>query len=238
MGPKKETSIIDELVSALKDEKVLEAIGALIERKLQPFVAAISELKTNNEELNLKATKLESDLNMANRKIDSLEAYNRADNLIVVGMPVVDYAEATSATSSDLTSSSETSATTERAIIELCRDKLNVGITTSDISIAHRLKKSNSSSGPAPIIVKFSTRKARDAVFAARRRLKGSSTPIFINEDLTKVTADLFRRARLLFKNKRIYGTWTQKGSVYVKTSNDPGCRAIRIADIDQLTAL
>ena len=45
MGPKRDTSTcIDELVTALKDERILEALGTLFESKLQPLIALISEL--------------------------------------------------------------------------------------------------------------------------------------------------------------------------------------------------
>ena len=95
MGPKRDTSTcIDELVTALKDERVLEDLGALFESKLQPFITLISELKSDNVKLTTKVTQPESDLISADKKIDALEAYTRADNLIIVGLPSTNYADA------------------------------------------------------------------------------------------------------------------------------------------------
>ena len=86
---------------------------------------------------------LESALNESNKKIDLLEVYNRADNLIIVGLPVVNFATAASTHATDLTSTSESSIAAEQAVTQLCRDRLNAPISTSDISIAHWLKKPN-----------------------------------------------------------------------------------------------
>ena len=49
-------------------------------------------------------TQLESNLIIANKKIDALEAYTRAYNLIIVGLPSTSYADAASADGSDHTS--------------------------------------------------------------------------------------------------------------------------------------
>ena len=95
MGPKRDTSTcIDELVTVLKDERVLEALGSLFESKLQPFITLISKLKSDNVILTTKVTQLESDLISADKKIDALEAYTRADNLIIVGLPSTNYVDA------------------------------------------------------------------------------------------------------------------------------------------------
>ena len=78
MEPKRDTSTcIDELVTALKDARVLEALGTLFVSKLQPFVTLILELKSDNVKLTTKVTQLESDLIIADKKIDALEAYTR-----------------------------------------------------------------------------------------------------------------------------------------------------------------
>ena len=154
---------------------------------------------------------LESDLISGNKKIDALEAYTRADNLIIVGLSSTSYADAASAGESYHISNAESSVMTEKAVLDFCQNKLDISIVTQDISIAHCLKKSANSTEAPPVIVTFTTRKVRDAVIAARRRLKGSSPPIFINEDLTKRSADLSRPARALVKNKTITSTWTHK---------------------------
>ena len=185
-----------------------------------------------------KVTQLEFDLIIADKKIDTLEACARADNLIIVGLPSTNYADAASADGSDHTSNAESSVATEKAVLDFCQNKLNIPIVTQDIWIAHRLKKSTNSTEAPPVIVKFTIRKVRDEVFAARRRLKGFPPPIFINEDLTKRPADLYRRARDLVKNKTITSTWTHKGFVFIKTSDNPNIKPLKISDVHQLNHL
>ena len=84
-------------------------------------------------------------------------------------------------------------------------NKLNVPLTASDISIAHRLAKKSGDPGPP----RFVNRKARDAVYAARRQLRshtaGNDRGIYINEDLTSHTAELFRNARNMVKTKHLH---------------------------------
>ncbi len=58
---------------------------------------------------------------------------------------------------------------------------------------------------------------------------------IFINENLTKVNANLFFCARKLVKNKKLAAAWTTNGYVYVKTDQDPNARAKRITHLRDL---
>ena len=57
--------------------------------------------------------------------------------------------------------------------------------------------------------------------------------PTFINEDLSKPTAELFNHARNLVKAKKIYKTWTSGGSVYVKLSDLPSCKPKLVKSTD-----
>ena len=72
---------------------------------------------------------------------------------------------------------------------------------------------------------RFTNRKARDTVYAARRQLRHCSTPTYINEDLTKPTAELFSQTRKLVKTKRVHAAWTTGGNIYYKLSDQPNCK-------------
>jgi len=56
-------------------------------------------------------------------------------------------------------------------------------------------------------------------VYNARRRLRNSSERIFINEDLSVATTNLFYEARQLVKDRRIHSSWTYWCSVYINES-------------------
>ena len=70
MPPKKDPSILEELIRALQDDAVLAAIGDIFGKRLLAMSAEIAELKTDN--LGLRC-----DLIAANQRIEALEAYSK-----------------------------------------------------------------------------------------------------------------------------------------------------------------
>ena len=87
-------NITADLVPAIWDPRVADAIGDVISDKLRPLLDELATLKAQNNMQATKISKLESDLQKANSCVDELEAYTRRDNLVVSGMPVESYAEA------------------------------------------------------------------------------------------------------------------------------------------------
>jgi len=90
----------------------------------------------------------------------------------------------------------------------------------------------------APVVVRFTNRKARDAVYSARRSLKNRSKQICINEDLTKSVAELFHEAINLVKNKKLFSSWTSGGSLFVKESSVPEYRPRKLTKMNELLQL
>lgn len=223
---------VDDLIAALRDERVLAALGSLFDSRLQLAMQTIAELKGENQRHNEEIEKLKFELQAANTQIAALESYSRVDNLIISGLPVASFNDAVSATAETPASNNKA---VEKAVIELCNSlRLPQPITEADISTAHRLKSRGN--GPAPVIVRFTTRKAKDAVYSARRQLKSNPTErIFINEDLTKTVAELFKQARQCIKEKRLFSAWTHGGHLYVKKTSDAGCRAKKITCLSEL---
>lgn len=234
MPPKLSTA--DDLIIALRDPRVMDALAGIFEAKLQPLIESVTQLKIDNELKSKQIAKLQGDLQSASARIESLESYTRRDNLLITGLPMESYAEAT-ATNAE----SEPSLATEQAVLKLFNEQLGVQISSADISIAHRLKKRHSTNTrsvdtrPPVTIVRFTTRKAREAVYNARRQLKGNSTPIFINEDLSKSTAELFHQARQLVRAKVLHSTWTSSCMVYIRDTGEPSCRPRKIMSLGEL---
>lgn len=245
MPPKKDPSVlVEELVIALSDKRVLDALGSIFDAKLQTILQRVCDLENANAKLENDVTCLQNKLITANEKINSLENYNRIDNLVISGLPLADYSDAASTgagTGADGLNS-ESSASTELIVIDLVNAHLNIPITAADISVAHRLRKKQSDPGPARVIVRFTNRKMRNAVYAARRQLKrfndNNGHRIFVNEDLTHESAELFRQARQLVKQKRIFRCWTAGGEVYIKKSPERECKPVKVplfSDINQV---
>jgi hypothetical protein len=287
MPPKKDTPsmsgtaavfTLDDLVAALRDERVLEHFGTVVETKIQPVLLHLTEidkeftkLRQAFQEVSNKVDKLEQntdselkridherkvaddrvkliekELQSANNKLATLENYSRLDNLIITGLPIRNYADAGTATNAG--AGVESNGSTEEAVLELVNYRLGLQLSKADISTTHRLKKKPSSSSPAPVIVRFANRRAREAVYAARRKLKVSTPlsmpqteplpePVYINEDLTKVAAEVFRQARKMAKEHLITSTWTSGGTVYIRKTSDPFCKPQRVVTAAELQA-
>ena len=230
MPPKSHT--VDDLIIALNDQRVLDALAKVFESKLQPLIKSIADLQADNERKTQQISKLQADLQSASARIEALDSYTRRENLLITGLPVASYAEASATGASD----AETNQAVENSVIKLCNEKLGVNISASDISTTHRLKKHRQTdAGPPITIVRFANRKTREAVYAARRNLKNNPTPIYINEDLTKSTAELFHEARRLVKQRAIHSAWTASCAVYIRDSGEPNCRPRKISSLGEL---
>lgn len=251
---------VDQVVAALNSNnaKVIDALMStlqpLIDESLKKTLADISlkleglavELKTRDneiKELKKENTELRTRLHNQEQYVDQIETYTKQDNLIIHGLPA-DYAEVLTASTTDgaadaVVSERENSTTTEVLFMKFCADRLGVNICHEDISVCHRLKKLHAVQHP-PVIVRFTSRKARAAVLAARNKLRpsrsignaSSTVPVYINEHLTKRTSQLFAEARKVMKAKRINKTWTYNGRVVVKLRDET------IRTINSLTEL
>jgi len=230
------TTLVEDLVAALSDKKVIEVVSNIFEQKLQSVLQTVSELKKENNNLSVTVAELQQNLTAANEKIEALENYTRKDNLIIDGLPLVSYAEAASSGTT-----SESSEVTEESVLKFANTALQVPLQKSDISIAHRMGKPQNNSPPR-IIVRFTNRAARNAMYGARRKLRDyqeqNGMKIYVNEDLTAHTADLFRRARQMVKQKRFHSCWTSGGTVYVKKTFDRDSRPIKLSLSSDLQSL
>ncbi|KAH3727889.1 hypothetical protein DPMN_053835 [Dreissena polymorpha] len=76
----------------------------------------------------------------------------------------------------------------------LLTKKLGMPIATTDIDVAHRLGKFAKNKS-RPVIVKFLRRQTKIEIMKRAKMLKGSR--LFINEDLTKLNAEVLASLRL-----------------------------------------
>src|SRR6218665_577667 len=109
---------------------------------------------------------------------------------------------------------------TRTQILDLCQTQLELDIMDLDISTAHRIFSSDKDKH-RPILVSFTSRRARNLVFGAKKALRSRSppsqaAPIYINEHLTKNNAHIYARARKLVKEKKLYVAWMVGGITHV----------------------
>ena len=237
----------EELVEALRDPTVAAAIAAALgpyiaraidaalEAKLAGLRSAVDELATDNAVLKTSLNAMTTESNQLKvlveeqgRRLEDVEIYSRAHDIIIRGLPEGSHAERASADQNADALTADTHASVESSVIALCTDRLNVTVSYRDIAVAHRLKAGPHDSA-RPIIVRFTSRKVRDEVLRAKKKLfvprgsndGGTKGGVFISEHLTRGVSTLFYEARKLAREKKIFSAWTNKGLVNIKFSAD-----------------
>lgn len=253
--PPKRVPLIEDLIEALKDTTVTDALSKavapsvalsvdeMVKKSLVDILNSIKSLTADNSRLSGRLTLLEAENTTLKQRLDenekitlATEAYLRMDNLIINGLPEQSFAErASPGADSDALSATETNNSVECTVLDFFRKDLNVDVSAEDISTAHRLR-AGARDSVRPIIVRFVNRKTRNKVFSAKSQLKATGKRIFINEHLTKSNADIFYEARKMVREKRIYAAWTRNGLVNVRFSADQNQRPVIIHSKNDLT--
>lgn len=146
-------------------------------------------------------------------RVDQLEQYTRKDNVIISGIKATSYADATSVAGED---EDVTDEKLEESVLKFFDTEIGVKLAPCDINITHYLPAKVGKN----ILVKFTTRKAKLLVLKNRSKLKGKN--IYISEHLTKRNNQLFYRARMLCKDKRISRAWIRNSKLFVRTNGEP----------------
>lgn len=237
MPPKKEDrSLRDELIEIFRDQAVIDSIAKALAPTLARAIdaaidARLAELDSTVSDLKRDSALLTAENKLLSDRLSTLENYVRRDQLIITGIPELTLADrATPSASADaLSTAQESPRSVLETVVGLC-EKLGVDIDERDISNAHRLK-----AGPKdkhrPIIVSFVAKRVRNAVYAAKKSLKGISSGVFISEHLTKEAAALYYETRKLVRNKELFATWTQGGVIYIRRTSDATGRPQLVKD-------
>ena len=246
----------NDVDDAMKACENLQARVGVLEGELGMMKKIDEGLRTENNKLKERLNKLEGDCakdRLANHEnFEASERYSRRENLVIMGLPSLNYSDAASSLSTvDSNSALGPPASVkivEEAVLNMINNDLRVPVQPSDICAAHRIQPRSSrlsttsgsslstgSTSSSSIIVRFTNRRVRDAVFAARKQLKASGKRIFINEHLTQEAAQLFKSARSLMKEKALHSTWTYNGMVFYRLS--PDAAPLRIKSPSDLPA-
>ena len=63
-----------------------------------------------------------------------------------------------------------------------------------------------------------------------------TTKPVFVNEDLTQRRSQLFYEARILKKQGRVFGAWSQQGNIVIKVKKQSQPKAV--ADYNDILIL
>lgn len=110
---------------------------------------------------------------------------------------------------------------------------LGVGYDKNQLDACHRLKGNPKQDQPQPIIVKYVSRFLKDEIMAARKvkrtlclrdlDLVGetvgveASTPIYINESLTRQNKMLLSKCREYARKEKIKFVWVKNGKIFMR---------------------
>lgn len=192
---------------ALKDEEVQKSLCiADLKQEISGLRQTVELFRKELHDKDQKIASLENRIAILETENDNLEQYSRRNSLRITGL---------------VESESEDILSTVLDVINV-NTKLTPPIEASDVDRIHRVGKKVPGRS-RPTLIKFATYRARKRVMDKRSSFKNSesTTPIFLNEDLTKRRAQLFWKARQLKKEKRIHDAWTYDGNILVKDRNN-----------------
>ena len=214
--------------------------------------SAVKDLKQETTRLGNSVTRVEAENTLLRaqvedqaERLEDLEIYSRAHDIIVRGLPETSHAERATKSATDSSHSSlESHQSVESSILSLCNDSLLVPTMQRDILVAHRLKAGKNDKY-RPVIVRFASRKIRDEVFRAKKKLSlprvdgvnqvSPSERVYITEHLTRKNSDIFFEARKLVKSKQIASAWSYNGLTNVKLTSEAQERPIVIRSVADL---
>lgn len=228
------TPKFEELFNKLAHDFKLQ-LGKLVEKSAKEIFTQECGALTQ------KITDLEVENSALRLQVEEGAINYRMDNLVIHGLPEASFAESVSgvAASSDVPPPSQASQETVKCVVNLCKDRLGIVVDESLISSAYRIPRGKKDAH-RPVIVRFTSHRVRNSVLAARKSLRATtpghgSTPIYINEHLTRTSSAIFARARAMQREKKIFATWTMNGAVYVRRSDSPGDKPKKITSLTEL---
>lgn len=205
--------MMPEMRSALKDEMInfqtmlaeaVRNINQTIKSEVAEIKAEVTllrseniSLRKENGDLNLQVSDLNKRISKLEIEADAQEQYGRRNCLRISGVE------------------EHRDENTDDIVLSIAQ-KLDLPITVTDIDRSHRVGKSVR--GSRKIIVKFSTYRARQLMFAERKRLPGlpEGRNIFINEDLTTKRSKILFEARQIKRAKKITSAYSSSGKIVV----------------------
>ncbi|XP_047996049.1 uncharacterized protein LOC125233920 [Leguminivora glycinivorella] len=154
---------------------------------------------------------LRQQIEVINNTVDNIEMRHRRKYLLFGGV-----AEAANENISEV-------------IVTVCQQDMSLPeVTSNSILVCHRI--GGKAGRPRPVLVRFSDYAVKNAVWAKKTALKGTS--VVLSEFLTRQRQSLFLAARRHFGVRSV---WSLDGNIYIKVSSG---KKERVTTSDQLQAL
>lgn len=178
-------------------------------------------IDSQTENLQKDITDLKNTIAIQAAQIDRLDQIIKNKNVRITGLkPELDIGGRLASSQSCI-----------KSALDMFNQKLGVPMVSQEVDDAYLIGKPNQN---PTIILKFLTSNAKSSIMQQRTKLKGIQPPTYINDDLTKKRADLFKSARICARDKKIYSTWSRNGNIYFKKTQDSPPKVLNdLSDID-----
>ena len=196
---------VQSATQPLKDEiKLLTGHVASNERCISQLTTENASLSNRVQELENTVVgleeRLEENFSSLDCGLEELEQYGRRNSLR--------FHNVTLPATSD----------SDNAIVALCKDKLDVTITTDDICRSHPIGGPNKFD-KYQVICRFRNWKIKNKIFTSKRALKGNDDHIFITEDLTAFRQGVVSEMLKAKRANRLHSFWTNDGRMFMKVT-------------------
>ena len=208
-------SALDEHIKPLREtiQKQQETITeqkSVIKKQAELVIATNKRVTSNEQTLNEYNTEigdLYQRINLLEIRLENQEQYSRRTSLRFhnIQVPI------------DRSGRIIHPVNTDDLILNVCNQKLKLGIQKEDIGRSHVIGKV--CNGKSQVIVRFLSYRIREKVYSAKKRLKGDPDKIFITENLTTFRTNLVKELAELKFNHDINAYWTNDGRIYAKKS-------------------
>ena len=208
--PSVENSVLESVRGDIR-YLIKEAVGEVIDDKLNKLYLENKRLAQENTELKSRVTKLE-------QAVDEAEQYSRRNCIRISKIP------------------ERPDEDTDELVMSLAQS-LNVRMSPSDIDRSHRIGRPGSKPH-RDIIVKFVSYRARERLFINRKQLKDTEfSGVYLNEDLTRLRSKLLFEARKQVKaaKQKLLGAWSSNGKLLVKDLTGSIHKLSSVADLNSI---
>ena len=182
-------------------QAITSAVEAAMKAALPSIVAAVKDACIQAIKKEINPTLL-----ITQYKQDSLDQQMRRENLRVTGLPEGGEEE-------------ETEKGLTKQVCTLAKE-MGVEISPECISSCHRIGRKSQGGKTRQVMVRFTRRNQRDAMYDARFKLKRHDKykGVFVNEDLTPIRHALLMRAKNL---SNVKGASSKNGNIVCKMADN-----------------
>lgn len=209
-------NVINDFAVLLRNALLDPATALALRSAMEPLIVSQTrELTAKIDGLENKVSTQAKVIDSLKKDVDQLQQNEKRNHIRISGITV------TQQPNSDM----PMARVCRLAAQTMFREKMGIDVEDRDIEDAYMLGQNRDRTLPPTMIVKFTTSATKTNIMQLRvTKLKGIRPPIYINDELTKNRADVYRQTRIYAKEAsnhgHSYNTWTRNGRILLKKDN------------------